>query len=118
MRALAGCAPGQQQPARGGPDSFGRGGIAAQPLVVKGAHELARERVVDRPEGHDHAVDAGHAEGSLKPENPFAVVQFAIAGVAGRQNSPLDAAQIQRGNLLGGDDRGLVLRILIAFSCL
>ena len=111
MGGLTGCAPGQKQLARGGPDSFSGGDIAAQPLVVKGSHELAGKRVVNRPKGHHDALCAGHAEGAFEAEHAFAIVEFAIAGVAGRQHSPLDAAQVKRGNLLGGDDGGLVFGI-------
>jgi len=46
-------------------------------------HELPGDVVIDGPQGHDDAVRPGDAECSLEAEDAFAVVQFAIAGVAG-----------------------------------
>jgi CRP-like cAMP-binding protein len=93
-----------EQGARGIPYRVRRGGVMAEALIVELVHELTRRLIIDRPQGHDDGVGSGYAEGALKAEDAFSVAEFAVAGVAGGENCPIDSAEIERGDLLRGED--------------
>src|SRR5579863_64904 len=111
MGALAGGTTLKKQPAGGGPDGIRCGRVMAEALGVELVHEVARDIVVYRPQSHDDAVHAGDAECAFETKNAFAVLQNAVAGVARRENGPVDAAEIERSNLLRGKNGGLAALI-------
>src|SRR5260221_9560465 len=88
----------------GGSNRFGSVQLVAEARTVQRRHPLAGCLVVDRPQAHDHRPDTGDLKRATQAKNAFAAVYLAEPRIACREDRPFGAVEVQRGNLLGGQN--------------
>jgi hypothetical protein len=76
---------------------------------VQRAHPRAGRLIVHRPQAHDHGPGARHLEGAAQAEDTLAGLDLADAGVAGREDGPFDALEIERRHFFRGQDAILLV---------
>src|SRR5262245_30831784 len=80
-----------------------------QPAAVERAHPVERRLIFDRPEAHDDGANSSDLKGAAQTKHTFAHSDFPEARVARREHRPLDAFQIQAGDLFSGENAVLVV---------
>jgi hypothetical protein len=75
-----------------------------QARTIQLAHPIARRLVFDRPKAQDQRACSRHFKRAAQTQHALAGLHFTDAGIASREHGPLDTAQIERGDFLGGEN--------------
>ena len=99
MRALPVSAAIAQHAEAGVAHGIGGAEVPLQSTLVQGAHPETSPLVLDWPQAHDDGANARDLEGTAQPEYALASLYLSEPCVARREHGPLDAVQIERGDL-------------------